>query len=404
MNRLKFRLLAMLFVAFALGLTMTSCEEDDNIKESTDTKLGDNIVINENISENTTWTNDNVYQLGGRIAVLDGVTLTIEPGTIIKGEAGNGVNATALLIARGATIMAEGRADAPIIFTSVADEISPEDVAAGNFGSPNLDPDIDGLWGGVLVLGHAPISASNESGDVSEIQIEGIPTSDANGLYGGNREDDSSGILKYISIRHGGANIGAGNEINGLTLGGVGNGTVVENIEVVSNQDDGIEWFGGTVNVSNAMVWNVNDDAIDADQSWAGTLDNFMVLTPGDNNFELDGPEGSYDAGYTIKNGIVSANKDERSSNHLIDIDANTIAYMESIYITDINEGQTVAINPHEAPGVSFGNIFFDVEEANLSDYVKGDEVPDGIEAGQKPEIADKSVFGWTWASQYGAY
>ena len=140
--------------------------------------------------------------------------------------------------------MAEGTADAPIIFTSVADEISPEDVAAGNFGSPNLLPTMDGLWGGVIVLGKAPISASAD-----EVQIEGIPTSDTNGLYGGDSPDDNSGKLRYISIRHGGANIGEGNEINGLSLGGVGTGTVVENIEIVSNQDDGVEWFGGTVNV-----------------------------------------------------------------------------------------------------------------------------------------------------------
>src|SRR5690606_34927751 len=204
------------------------------------------------------------YILGGRIAVVDGVTLTIEPGVVVKGQAGIGSNATALLIARGAKLMAEGTASLPIIFTSVADEITPEDIAEGNFASPNLDPTVNGLWGGLIVLGKATISASNKDTkeDVSEIQIEGIPTSDANGLYGGNVDDDNSGVLKYISIRHGGSNIGSGNEINGLTLGGVGSETVIDHIEVVSNQDDGIEWFGGTVNVTNVVVWNVGDDGI----------------------------------------------------------------------------------------------------------------------------------------------
>lgn len=403
MKKLNYRFLAMFFAAAVMSVSMVSCDDDDDVTPKEDEDTG-NIIVKENISENTTWTSDNVYQLGGRITVLDGVTLTIEPGTIIKGEAGAGPNATALLVARGGKLMADGSADAPIIFTSVADEIMPDDVAAGNFGSPNLDPNIDGLWGGVIVLGDAPISASNESGDLSEIQIEGIPTSDENGLYGGNNEGHDAGVIRYISIRHGGANIGAGNEINGLTLGGVGTGTTVENIEVVSNQDDGIEWFGGTVNVKNALVWNVNDDAIDADQSWAGTLDNFMVITPDDHNFELDGPEGSMQAGYTLKNGIVYANSDDRNSGNLIDIDANTIVHMENIFITNINEGQVVDINPFDAPGVSFSNVVFDVPAENLADYITGGEVPEGIEAGQNPNGVDTSVFGWTWAAQYGAF
>ena len=200
--------------------------------------------VSANITSDTTWTNDVVWVLGGRIAVEDGATLTIQEGTVIKGEAGTGPNATALLIARGGTLNANGTAARPIIFTSVADEITPADVAAGEFESPNLDPDFNGLWGGLLVLGRATISAPN---DATEVQIEGIPTSDPNGLYGGTVDNDNSGTITYISIRHGGSNIGEGNEINGLTLGGVGTGTTINHVEVVANQDDGIEWFGGTV-------------------------------------------------------------------------------------------------------------------------------------------------------------
>src|SRR5690606_11634197 len=103
---------------------------------------------------------------------------------------------------------------------------------------------------------------------------------------------------------------GEGNEINGLTLGGVGNGTVIQNIEVIGNQDDGIEWFGGSVNVTNAVVWNASDDAIDTDQAWSGTLDNFVVIcvpgsNPTDHALEIDGPEGTLLAGHTVKNGTV---------------------------------------------------------------------------------------------------
>jgi len=267
-----------------------SCVAATVVDEST-------INVTSNVTTNTTWETGKVYILTSRITVVSGVTLTIEPGTIIKGQAGTGANATALIIARGAKIMAEGTEASPIIMTSIADEIE-----AGQIDGGNLDIDLDGLWGGLIVLGNAPISA-----DASSVQIEGIPPSDQNGLYGGSDAADNSGVIKYVSIRHGGANIGEGNEINGLTLGGVGSGTVIENIEVVANQDDGIEFFGGTVNVKNAIVWSSGDDGIDTDQAWAGTLDNFIVVcgSSTDHALEIDGPEGTYLAGHTVKNGSV---------------------------------------------------------------------------------------------------
>lgn len=395
----KMRILFLAMLSFTI--VFSSCENDDNNNDEPLPTNG-NIVITENISANTTWTKDKVYQLGGRIVVLDGAELTIEAGTIIKGEAGTGANATALIVARGGKLMAEGTASAPIIFTSVADELTPDDVASGNFASPNLDPDINGLWGGLIVLGNARISASNDAGDVSQVQIEGIPTSDPNGLYGGDNDQDNSGVLKFISIRHGGTNIGSGNEINGLTLGGVGSGTVVENIEIVANQDDGIEWFGGSVNVKNAVVWNVGDDAIDTDQSWSGTLDNFVIIAPSDHCFELDGPEGTYAAGHTIKNGYVIANdfELERFSSDLINTDDNSIVNLENIFITEINAGQIINRVVHNVGVVNFSGIVLDVPSQDLADYINGD-VPAGISAGNTA-TTDLSVFAWTWAMQSG--
>lgn len=353
------------------------------------------VVLTSNITSNTTWTSDKTYILAGRIVVESGSELTIQPGTVIKGQAGTGANATALIIARGAKINAAGTATRPIIFTSVADEITGEDIAAGRFRSPNLDPTVNGLWGGVIVLGRARISASNSSGDVSEVQIEGIPTSDPNGLYGGNDDADNSGVIRYISIRHGGTNIGNGNEINGLTLGGVGSGTVIENIEVVANQDDGVEWFGGSVNVKNVVVWNCGDDGIDTDQSWSGTLDNFAVITVSGHCFELDGPEGSYAAGHTIKNGFVNA----AGSEDLINVDNNSIVALQNIYITGIAAGQR--INRVTAAGVSFTDILLNVTAANLPTHVNG-AVPAGVRVGTT-STADLTAFAFSWASQADA-
>lgn len=401
-----------LLLAFGLALNFTACNDDNNDPDPIE-QDNDNVVVTENISQNTTWTADNVYQLAGRITVLDGVTLTIEPGTVIKGEMGTGASATALLVARGGKLMAEGTASLPIIFTTVGDEITPEDIAAGNFGSPNLNSDSNGLWGGVLILGRAPISASNNDtkADVSEVQIEGIPTEDPNGLYGGSDNADNSGTIKYVSIRHGGANIGKGNEINGLTLGGVGSGTTIENIEIIANQDDGIEWFGGTVNVKNAVVWNAGDDAIDADQSWIGTLDNFVVIAPGDHNFELDGPEGSADFGaYTIKNGVIVANfisdELERFSSNLINTDDNTSVTFENLFFTAIEPGQVVNRLVYNDGETTFTDIVLNVDAENLSSHFPEDAIiPEGFSAGEAPANAsaiDLSVFSWTWAKKAG--
>jgi hypothetical protein len=143
----------------------------------------------------------------------------------------------------------------------------------------------------LIVLGNAPISAAN--GDAFA-QIEGISVSDSFGAFGGNDPTDNSGTLSYISIRHGGALFGAGNEINGLTLGGVGSGTSISNIEVVTNFDDGIEFFGGTVNVTNVLIGFQGDDGLDIDMNYSGTVTNFTVVNgvDSDKGLEIDGPVG----------------------------------------------------------------------------------------------------------------
>ncbi len=378
--------------AGAGSAVLTITDNDDQTGSATAViNVIKDVPVTANITQNTTWETGKVYTLESRIAVESGATLTIEPGVIIKGQAGTGANATALLIARGAKIMAEGTADAPIIFTSVADEIEP-----GMIASPNLDPVLNGLWGGLLILGNAPISA-----DAASMQIEGIPPSDQNGLYGGSDANDNSGVIRYISIRHGGANIGEGNEINGLTLGGVGSGTVIENVEIIANQDDGIEWFGGTVSVKNAIVWNTGDDAVDTDQAWAGTLDNFIVVNPGDECMELDGPEGSLDnAGHTIKNGTVYAGDAEG----LVDLDENTRCTITGIYFFGVAEGQDFDLNPAM---LTCSNLQATLPAgAAVTDYFKGgsDAYVTIVAEGANTVGADISKFQtWSWAAVSGA-
>ena len=221
------------------------------------------VVSSEEGVGTTTWTANNTYILDGFVYVNEGQTLTIEPGTVIKGRPGQAARASALIVAQGGTIMAEGTAAAPIIFTAEADDLE-----------GSVAPDARGLWGGVIVLGSAPTN-NNDVGGIKN--IEGIPTDEERGAYGGDNAADNSGMLSYVSIRHGGSVIGANNEINGLTLGGVGSGTTVNNIEVWANLDDGIEFFGGTVNASNLVVAYAGDDGLDADEGYSGNVQNAIV-------------------------------------------------------------------------------------------------------------------------------
>ena len=208
MKKINFQLLAVLTTALVLGFTACKKSDDDPQPEPQPDEY--TIVDDGNGTGTTTWKSGKTYYLQGFVFVNEGQILSIEPGCVIKGKAGQGENASALIVSRGGKIIAEGNADNPIIFTAEADDLN---------GSVSITD--RGLWGGLIVLGKAELNSSP-----GESQIEGIPTSESRGRYGGNDDNDNSGVLKYISIRHGGTDIGEGNEINGLTLGGVGSNTV----------------------------------------------------------------------------------------------------------------------------------------------------------------------------------
>ncbi|MEZ4686108.1 MAG: T9SS type A sorting domain-containing protein [Bacteroidia bacterium] len=207
-------------------------------------------------SGNKTMTSGNTYILTERCFVESGDTLIIEPGVVVKGNPGTGTNATALIVARGGYIHAAGTATQPIIFTAASDDISnPVDIAPGT----------KGLWGGLIILGKASLNSTP-----GETEIEGLPSGDPRSLYGGSEDTDNSGVLQYISIRYGGTSIAPNNDINGLTLGGVGSGTTIDHIEVIYNFDDGIEFFGGTVNCKYMLMAFCGDDSYDYDEGFRG--------------------------------------------------------------------------------------------------------------------------------------
>lgn len=225
----------------------------------------------------TTWTCDNTYLLDGYIFVHEGQTLTIEPGTVVKGMAGSGADAAALIVSRGADINAEGNADCPIIFTFEADPLD-----------GSVAYNTRGQWGGVIILGAATTNLPTEG------QVEGIPSDNSLSTYGGEDDADNSGTLAYVSIRHGGTQLGAANEINGLTLAAVGSGTTIHHIEIISNEDDGIEFFGGAVEVNYLAVGFAGDDSFDYDQGWHGGGHHWFAVnepSQGDRGGEFDGDD-----------------------------------------------------------------------------------------------------------------
>ncbi|MCB4806882.1 hypothetical protein LG651_01380 [Tamlana sp. 62-3] len=345
----------------ASALVLTGCLQDDDtpiiIEEVTNNYYnngdndGDNdadyetIVVSGGIALDATWTADNVYVLDRKVVVQEGVTLTIEPGTIVKGRAGTGSLSSALIVARGAQINAVGTADAPIIFTSESDNIEPGETSGTNLTSANR-----GLWGGIIMLGNATISVS---GDTGLANIEGIAADDTFGLYGADLANgeafddaDSSGTLQYVSIRHGGALLGEGNEINGLTLGGVGTGTTIDNVEVVANVDDGIEFFGGTVNASNLLVWAQGDDALDIDQAYSGTITNAVVILgdASDHALEIDGPEGSIDGEFTI-NDLTLIGNTTTANGEYADWRSNAQGHVNNVYAYGFKDSSDVELD-----------------------------------------------------------
>jgi len=250
----KFRVLIIL-------MTLTTVTFAQSVITVTDADIAPGATVN--------WTGNNTYLLDGFVFVEEGAVLNIEAGTVIKGKATptTGDNASALIISRGAQIFADGTKDNPIIFTAESDDIAnPNDLTSAD----------RGLWGGLIILGRADINTTSGVG-----QVEGIPTTEPRAAYGGGDTPDdaeSSGVLRYVSIRHGGAELSPGDEINGLTLGAVGSGTTVEYVEIYSNLDDAVEWFGGTVNTKYLVSAFCGDDGFDFDEGWRGKNQFWFVL------------------------------------------------------------------------------------------------------------------------------
>ena len=255
-------------------------------------------IINESgsIAADTTWRSTNEYVLNAFVYVLSGASLTIEAGTVIKAKPGTDANTSCLIVTAGGKIFANGTRTRPIIFTAEADDVTDPD---------DLPIYQRGLWGGVVLMGksvlNTPSDVEGAAASPKYDVFEGLPTAtQINGQFvhrfGGNDDNDSSGVMRYVSIRHGGVVFLPNKELNGLSLCAVGRGTVLENIESYAIADDGFEFFGGTVNTKYLVSAFNDDDCFDVDQGYRGKNQFwFAIQEPGrkDNGGEWNGePNG----------------------------------------------------------------------------------------------------------------
>ena len=273
--------------AFGLSaLALVACGDDGTATPDVDAAIttidapttGGTVILTNDITTNTTFTADKVYKIPRlkQLFVEPGATLTIEPGTVIQGGQG-----AVLVITRGAKIMAVGTKEQPIILTTD----QPDGMKSG------------GYWGGLLILGAAPINNNvNSTPPATEATFEAFTSAIPEGKFGGTNAADNSGKLKYVHIEFAGFNFVADREFNNLTLCGIGSGTEIDYVQVHGGSDDGVELFGGTVNIKHLVSSQNGDDGLDTDNGWQGK-GQFIVV-------QNVAPQGSVEA----SNGFESDN------------------------------------------------------------------------------------------------
>ncbi|MCS6789867.1 MAG: hypothetical protein NZ580_02640 [Bacteroidia bacterium] len=275
----------LIFFSLSIGIGLTACKKKKDEPTPQPQPTGERLdTLQGELTTQRTLDPNKKYLLVGTFIVKSGGVLRIPAGTIIFGD--RRTKGT-LIIDRGGKIFAEGTAEKPIIFTS-------------RFGPGERDR---GDWGGIIILGRARVN-SNANPDQPTTNIEGVnpPV-----VYGGNDDNDNSGVLRYVRIEYAGVALTPNNEVNSLTMGGVGSGTKIEYVQVSYGGDDGFEWFGGTVDAKYLVSFGTWDDDLDVDLGWRGRVQFALVIRDpygadqsGSNGFECDNDDrGSANAPIT---------------------------------------------------------------------------------------------------------
>ncbi|WP_310991544.1 hypothetical protein [Aequorivita marina] len=313
------------------GGSCEPCEvqaEKDGIISSQDDPDLDTSDLKGDVTANVTLTSNTVWILSGPLSVKAGATLSIEPGTTIKAVAG-GTNVY-VVVEQGAKINAEGTANAPITFTS------------------NAENPRSGDWGGILLLGKAPLSG----GGTATTEVVDL-------TYGGTEINDNSGVMKYVEASYTGARINGDKEFNGITFYGVGNETVIENLAVFYCDDDAYEWFGGTVNVKNLIAVNIKDDMFDWTQGWNGTATNLYGLRESSFTSITEDPRGLEGDGNLDGNSPGDTGQSNPTIDGLVLINGSIIEMADMIKV-------------RRGSGLTLTNAYvaFANEDAKASDFI----------------------------------
>ena len=372
---------SMAFAAIMSAMTLTSCSDDEN-GGSTPALQGTELS---GVVEGTLTLNAGTeYTLTGTLTVPAGATLEIPAGTTIKANQGFDKY---ILVAQGGRLNARGTADNPVVFTANADNAEP------------------GYWGGVIINGYAPISGATE-GSTGATEI------DNNQPYGGTDAADNSGTLTYVEIRYSGARSSADIEHNGLTLNGVGNGTTINNIYIADGADDAIEFFGGSVNVTNLLAVNCDDDCFDFTQGYNGTLTNCYGVwesdftstesdprgVEADGNLDGDGPNHTPQADFTINNMTIANYAASQPMQDAIKVRRLAKATINNALVIGSGEIEELVDLTDSKDNADAGTV---VNVTNNATNV-GAETNDGNPAGATVNIsagntgADVTAFEWT--------
>lgn len=272
------------FVFLAAG-----CDKEDDDDNNNNNKPKDKTVVEVagNITGKVTWHADTIYKLKGFVRVQDGGELSIQAGTIVIGERSS---KGTLIVQMGGKIFAEGTASKPIIMTS---EKEP------GFRNP-------GDWGGLVICGKAKNNITEKTGLPTELE------GGYGGFHGGTNDADNSGILRYVRIEYAGVPINPNEEVNSLTMGSVGSGTIIENVMCSYGLDDAFEWFGGSVNCKNLIAYRCLDDDLDVDLGYSGNVQFALIIRgemladqSGSNAFEVDNNSGGTSDG-PITSGVFA--------------------------------------------------------------------------------------------------
>lgn len=306
-----------------VAIVMASCDSDDPepvdntgfvvVREDLKGEIeqGENVVLE-----------SGTYKLTGRLVVNEGGTLTIKPGVTIEAtpvaSASDYGSVRYIAVAQGGKLFVEGTASQPVVMT--ASDKRP------------------GKWGGLVLAGKAPINkGSSAQAEVSDL------------TYGGTDVNDNSGVIRYLRIEYSGFSYNSEKEFNGLSMFGVGKGTVIEYVQVYEGSDDGFEWFGGTVNAKNLVVNNISsevgDDLFDWTEGWNGTGENWYGIRTNDGNRGIEADNNSNNhlatpiSSPTIKNLTLIGNGDGGSEPQAIKLRVGTKAIFDNVVLSNWKTG-----------------------------------------------------------------